>query len=102
MDLSNVEGLEQDTGDDGREEKIEQMMELLNALQRGRPAGASSSRGPPFERRLPRISHLTEAQVRERMAAGACFGCAKKDHRSRECPKRVIGKDGRVSWSQAN
>jgi Retrotransposon gag protein len=50
-------------------------------------------RGPPV------IPHLSEEQVRAYMDAGKCFGCGSTEHRSRQCPNRKVGADGRPSWS---
>jgi hypothetical protein len=66
-------------------------------------SGAGSNRGAQgasggYERRLPTMKHLTPVEVKAYMEEGKCFGCAKKDHSSRECPRRKIV-DGRVTWS---
>ena len=111
MDLSNVEGLENDTNATDADAPITraEMKLMLAAMQdTRRAAGASSSsssgssshyRGRGRPGGLPRMPHLTEDQVKEYMAAGKCFGCGAKDHTSRDCPKRKRGADGRVSWS---
>ena len=118
MDLSNIEGLDADTG--AQDDDIDapatrrELREYLNAMrdQRShRPAdgrqggggrgGRDGHRGG--DRPLPRISHLSEDQVREHMTAGKCFGCGLKDHTSRACPRRQQDKaTGRVSWPQGN
>ena len=113
MDLSNIEGLDQETGDSASEAPVsrKEMQEMLLAAMQGRGAGSSSRAGgkgargpwvPRDQRPLPQIAHLSPQQVKERMAAGQCFGCGATDHNSRYCPKRVMSKEGRVSWPQAN
>jgi len=109
MDLSamleGVEGLEAETGDAPVTRSELQM--LLAALQESRRAkgGAGGAAGGnrralSFQRGgLPRIEHLSQEQVKEYMDAGKCFGCGSTEHRSRQCPKRKVGADGRVSWS---
>ena len=109
MDLDNIEGVDRETEEDNAPVSRSDFQQLLAAMQhqRGRAPGTGSNgrgaqgaQGPYAPRGLPRIAHLSEQQVKERMESGACFGCASTDHRSRQCPKRTI-KDGRVSWSQA-
>jgi len=68
----------------------------------GRSAGPSSREGQQrgrFGRGPPRVPHLTPEEVQAYMEAGKCFGCGATEHQSRTCPKRKIGADGRVSWS---
>ncbi len=63
--------------------------QLLNAMQGQRrgPAGQSSGRGGRGPgRAAPRVSGLSEQQVRERLDAGTCFACGKPGHRKAECP----------------
>jgi hypothetical protein len=116
MELDNIEGLEHDTDDTNTADAPvtqSQLKLLLAAMQDKRRAGASSSSssnsggkgnhrqarfaGQP--RGLPTIPHLSPEQVKEYMDAGKCFGCGSKDHSSRGCPKRKVGADGRVNWS---
>ena len=78
----------------------EELSEWLAAMFRGdrdrvRPSGTNSL-GP---RPPPRITGLTAEQVKEYMDAGLCFGCRSTEHMSRQCPRRKVGADGRVSWS---
>jgi hypothetical protein len=115
MELDNIEGLSQpqetDAGaDEAPLTRIEvQFQQLLAAMQHERRGagtgsngrGAQGAQGPFVSRGLPRVPHLSESQVKERMLSGACFGCGSKDHQSRQCPKRIM-KDGRVSWPQGN
>jgi hypothetical protein len=71
--------------------------QLLNAMQSQRrgPAGHSSGRGGRGPGRgAPRVSGLSEQQVRERLDAGTCFACGKPGHRKADCP--TVGKaDGK-------
>jgi hypothetical protein len=114
MELDNIEGLEGDTASDAADAPVtrSELKLLLAAMQDKRRQGAggsSSSSGGNRDRNvrfasgqsrgLPTIPHLTPEQVKEHMDAGKCFGCGSKDHRSRGCPKRKVGADGRVSWS---
>ena len=113
MELDNIEGLEGDTASDAADAPVtrSELKLLLAAMQdkRRQGAGGSSSSGGNRDRNvrfasgqsrgLPTIPHLTAEQVKEYMDAGKCFGCGSKDHRSRGCPKRKVGADGRVSWS---
>ena len=117
--LGGVEGLEQETADGAGASgpapstsapvSRAEFDEMLNALKQFRHAGKPHSGGggprAPFAARegprpLPRIPHLSEAQVREYMAAGKCFNCAKTDHSSRSCPGRKVGPDGKLAWSK--
>lgn len=114
MELDAIEGLERDTADgaDGSAPVTRaQLMELLNAVRDERRSGGGSGAGASgsssggsrrsFQPRgLPTIPGLSEAQVKEYMDAGKCFGCGSKDHRSRQCPKRKVGADGHVSWGK--
>lgn len=110
--LDGVEGLEQETDTDAPGELGDapvtraEFQQLLNAMRderragaAGRGAGSGGSRGRPQPRGLPRIAHLTPQQVSEHMEAGKCFGCGSKEHQSRQCPRRKIGADGKVSWT---
>lgn len=111
MDLDAIEGLEADTSATSVGEAPvtrAEFQQLLNAMRDGRRtggAGSSSSssnsgnNGRFVPRGPPTIPHLTPDQVKEYMDSGKCFGCGSKDHRSRQCPKRKIGADKRVSWS---
>lgn len=118
MDLSamlssagdGIEGLEQAASTDQAANAVvtrAELTQLLNAMREFRkgPSGASGGgqsnrdRFPRRDRGPPRIAHLTPDQVQEYMTAGKCFGCGLKDHMSRACPKRKVGADGRVSWS---
>ena len=114
MELDNIEGLESDTtATDAADAPITraEMKLMLAAMQdTRRGAGASGSSGSsndrnnrharfsPNQSRFPTVPHLTPEQVKEYMDAGKCFGCGSHDHRSRQCPKRKIGANGRVSW----
>ena len=117
--LGGVEGLEQETADGAGASgpapstsapvSRAEFDEMLNALKQFRHAGKPHSGGggprAPFAARegprpLPRIPHLSEAQVREYMAAGKCFNCAKTDHSSRSCPGRKVGPDGKLAWNK--
>jgi hypothetical protein len=63
--------------------------QLLNAMQSQRrgPAGHSFGRGGRGPGRgAPRVSGLSEQQVRERLDAGTCFACGKPGHRKADCP----------------
>lgn len=112
--LLGVEGLEAETSSPAASSSTAPVTRadltlLINAMRDNRrsTAGAGSSnssnssnnRGRVTPGGLPRISHLSPEQVKEYMDAGKCFGCGSKDHRSRQCPKRKVGADGRVSWS---
>ena len=113
MELDNIEGLEGDTASDAADAPVtrSELKLLLAAMQdkRRQGAGGRSSSGGNRDRNvrfasgqsrgLPTVPHLTPEQVKEYMDAGKCFGCGSKDHRSRGCPKRKVGADGRVSWS---
>jgi hypothetical protein len=109
--LAGIEGLEADTSTAANAPITRaEMQQLLNAIRDGqRGTGASSSgssnsnrngNGRYVPRGLPTHPNLTPDQVREYMEAGKCFGCGSKDHRGRQCPKRIVGADGRVSWSK--
>jgi hypothetical protein len=106
--LDGIEGLEADTST-ATDAPITrgELQQLLNAIREGRRGtGASSNsnnsngNGRYVPRGLPTHPNLTPDQVREYMEAGKCFGCGSKDHRGRQCPKRIVGADGRVSWSK--
>jgi len=104
MDLSNVEGFDQnepqDT-DDAQDESIAElraeMRQMLNAMRaqrgghsgRGGSAGAGAGARGGYSSNLPRIPHLSPLQVKEYMDAGKCFVCGSTEHRSRDCPKRA-------------
>jgi hypothetical protein len=60
---------------------------------KGQSNPSARPRGPPV------IPHLSPQQVKSYMDAGRCFGCGSNEHRARQCPKRVVGADGRPSWS---
>lgn len=99
MDLSGIEGLEQSTdGDDADDAAAPitrgELRKMLNAMQQQRSGGASNRGGKraPFGRGgrsggPPRISGLTEAQVKERLEGGLCFLCGEAGHRKFDCPK---------------
>jgi hypothetical protein len=97
--FDNVEGLEPSTAD-APITRAELQQYLLAAMRdhRRSPAssGAAGSRPP---RGPPKVPHLSEAQVKEYMATGKCFGCGSTAHAARQCPKRKVGADGKVSWS---
>ena len=111
--LEGVEGLEKETGTAGASSSADgpvthaELRQLLNAMRDERAGGAGATnannrarfgqgRGPP------RIAHLTPDQVREYMDAGKCFGCGSKDHQSRQCHRRKVTPDGKVSWPSSN
>lgn len=110
MELDSIEGLEGETTDrpEGATQQDDapitqaQLRQLLNAMREERKGGGPGSgrSGPKSHRMrgLPRIPHLSPLQVQEYMDAGKCFGCGSKDHQSRQCPKRQVGPDGKVSW----
>lgn len=85
-----------------------EFQQLLAAMRDSRSSHAGSARGGRGGqggrsfRGPPRIAHLSEQQVKEYMDKGMCFGCKSTEHRSRECPRRKVGDDGRVSWTQGN
>jgi hypothetical protein len=102
MDLDAIEGLEGETDEDAPITRA-QMMQMLNAMREERKSphaggagGGGRGRFRPFG--PPRMPHLTPEQVKAYMDAGKCFGCGSTDHRSRQCPKRKVGADGKVSW----
>ena len=104
MDVSSLAALVDDEsgGESGTRTEL-LLTALLAAMQQrggsgsgGRGAqGANGTNGP---RGLPQIKGLTPEQVKAYMDAGKCFGCASTEHRSRGCPLRRVGPDGRVSW----
>jgi hypothetical protein len=113
VDVLGIEGLEQETsassgaeGDTASKNAPvtrAEFQQLLNALQQHRSAptkGGGGSSRPQQRRGPPQIPHLTPVQVQEYMAAGKCFGCGSKEHQSRQCEKRKVGADGRVSWTK--
>jgi hypothetical protein len=72
-----------------RAELRQMHQQLLHAMQSQRrgEAGRSSGRGGrPSGRGAPRVSGLSEQQVRERLDAGTCFACGKPGHRKADCP----------------
>jgi len=99
MDLSGIEGLEQSTdGNDADDAAAPitrgELRKMLNAMQQQRSGGASNRGGKraPFGRGgrsggPPRISGLTEAQVKERLEGGLCFLCGEVGHRKFDCPE---------------
>jgi hypothetical protein len=110
--MDSVDGLERDTAADDAPITRSEMKLMLAAMQDKRCQGGSSSsssgggnrgnrnvRFAAGQSRLPTIPHLSPEQVKEYMDADKCFGCGSKEHRSRGCPKRKVGADGRVSWS---
>ena len=105
MDLDNIEGLDQETSSSAAPLPAGALEQILAAIQH-RSGGGGSNRGgrgghrSSYEPRpLPKMSHLTPAQVKERMDAGLCFGCKSPDHKSSFCPKRTMGTNGRVTWT---
>jgi hypothetical protein len=112
--LAGIEGLEADTSAAANAPITRaELQQLLNAIREGHRGTSASScssssssssnrngNGRYVPRGLPTVPHLTSDQVREYMEAGKCFGCGSKDHRGRQCPKRIVGADGRVSWSK--
>lgn len=114
MDLSNIEGLDQDTGmaqaDDDEpitKGQYRQLMQAQAAVQlaamqqrggaKASSAGAARGWAP---RGLPKISWLTDEEVKAYMAAAKCFGCESKDHRWPACPRRTVdAKTGHVTRS---
>jgi hypothetical protein len=105
--LDGVEGLEKGTAGagsptDGPVTHAE-LRQMLNAMRDERNRGASNNRTRfGLGRGPPRIAHLTPEQVREYMDAGKCFGCGSKEHQSRQCPRRKVAIDGKVSWPSSN
>lgn len=112
--FAGVEGLEADTAgtpgtragssDANTPVTRAELQQMLNAVrhQRRQDGGAGKRGGEGAEHRrrpLPVIPHLSPEQVKQYMDAGKCFGCGATDHSSRRCPKRKVGADGRVSWS---
>jgi hypothetical protein len=78
---------------------------IASAMATSRTHGDGNRRGghrgaPARGRGLPLIPHLSPEQVKAYMDAGRCFGCGSNDHRSRQCPKRTVGADGRPSWGK--
>lgn len=72
-----------------RAELRQMHQQLLHAMQSQRrgDAGHRSGRGGRSSGRgMPRVSGLSEQQVRERLDAGACFACGKSGHRKADCP----------------
>lgn len=118
MDGGGIEGLEQDTAAGaGAGEEVDapvtraeftQLLQAMREQRRGPSSSKSTSRsndrgdrrGAP--RGPPKIPHLTDAQVKQYMEAGQCFGCGSKEHRAINCPKRRIGPDGKPTWSSSN
>lgn len=113
LDALDIEGLEPETASSGPEGRPHEdapctraeFQQLLNAMQQLRRAappaanrGSGPSRPPNQRRGAPTIPHLSPQQVQEYMVAGKCFGCGSTEHQSRQCPKRKVGADGRVSW----
>ena len=91
MDLSNIEGLDQDT-DDGTDTPVtqKQLMQLLAAMQeRHRSGGGDAPKAPYVPRGLPVIKGMTPQQVKVYMDAGKCFRCGSTEHRSRGCSKPI-------------
>jgi hypothetical protein len=99
--LESIEGLERETGETSGQATASgsapvtqsQFQQLLNAMreQRGRGAGFAGAKPAGFDprdRRLPKVTGLTPAQVKEYMDNGKCFGCGSKEHMSRGCPKK--------------
>ena len=110
MDVNTADLFEQDAAAAAGSSIQQQVQQaVINAMQqqdRRQPGsgqygrGGQGAAGGYAPRPLPRISHLSEAQVKEYMATGKCFGCASKDHGSRECPRRKVV-DGKVCWPQS-
>ena len=104
MDVSSLAALidEEAGGESGSRTEL-LLTALIAAMQQrggsgsgGRGAqGANGANGP---RGLPQIKGLTPEQVKAFINAGKCFGCGSTEHRSRACPLRKVGADGRVSW----
>lgn len=72
-----------------RAELRQMHQQLLHAMQSQRrgDAGRSFGRGGRSSGRgAPRVSGLSEQQVRERLDAGTCFACGKPGHRKADCP----------------
>ena len=74
-----------------RSELHQMHQQLLHAMQNQRrgDAGRRPGRGGRSSGRArgpPRVSGLSEQQVRERLDAGACFVCGKQGHRKADCP----------------
>jgi hypothetical protein len=70
-----------------RAELRQMHQQLLNAMQQQRKGyGARRSGQGGRPRGPPRVSGLSEQQVRDRLDAGACFACGKQGHRKADCP----------------
>jgi hypothetical protein len=103
--LAAIGGDDDDAGDDEPVTMTRGELKLALAAIRVHRGDASKFQDrfrQRSERPLPKIPHLSEAQVKARMENGECFGCASKEHRSRNCPKRRVDAAGKVSWPQAN
>lgn len=79
-----------------------ELNELLAAIRvhRGDASKYQREGGATAQRPLPKIPHLTEAQVKQRMRNKQCFGCGDSSHMSRHCNKRRVAADGMVTWDQ--
>jgi len=80
-----------------RAELREMHQQLLHAMQsqrRGDVGRHPGRGGRPSGRGPPRVSGLSEQQVRERLDAGACFACGMPGHRKADCPTAGKQKSG--------
>lgn len=95
MDLNNIEGLEQQTGESddgaaGADSPVTraELRQFLAAMQQQR-GGRSGRHAPPSRggRSAPRVPGLSEQEVRKRLDTGACFQCGEAGHRKYDCPQ---------------
>lgn len=110
MELDALNALAEDGAEDDPEAEVRltrrELGELLAAVRVHRGDASKYHRGGnggrPPQRELPKIPHLTEAQVRMRMANKQCFGCGSTEHMSRKCSTRHVAADGTVTWNNPN
>lgn len=93
MDLDAIEGLEADTDAPLTRAEKTMMQEFLHAMREERKSphrggAGGAGRGGYVPRGPPRISRLTEEQVKEYMEKDMCFNCDKIGHQSRQCPNK--------------